>query len=357
MKKQYLLIMAILISVALGAFAQGKKFSMYAIGFYNQENLFDTCHDQGKRDYDFLPSGSYKWSGLKYTHKLRNMAHALADMGTDKIPLGCAFIGLAEVENAKCLHDLCEQEPLKKRNMQYILFEGVDRRGIDVGFLYNPKLFSPDMEKTRLIPYESPDTTFKTRGFLTVHGTMAGEHVVCIVCHLPSRLNGDDTNRVRGAEQASRIKDAILKEDHKAKVFIMGDMNDDPIDRSMTKGLRSRANVKNVNKGEMFNPWIDVIKSGTGTLRYDGAWNLFDQILLSPTLLVSGDNTAKQYQKEVLNDCKTLRYFNHQIFRRDYLFQTEGKYKGNPKRTHAGGQWLDGYSDHLPVVVYVVKEQ
>ena len=26
------------------------------------------------------------------------------------------------------------------------------------------------------------------------------------------------------------------------------------------------------------------------------------------------------------------------------------------KRTTAGGVWLDGYSDHLPVVVYVAKE-
>lgn len=40
-----------------------------------------------------------------------------------------------------------------------------------------------------------------------------------------------------------------------------------------------------------------------------------------------------------------------------YLFQTEGKYKGNTKRTTAGGVWLDGYSDHLPTVVYLVKEQ
>ncbi|MFC2622967.1 MAG: endonuclease/exonuclease/phosphatase family protein, partial [Prevotella denticola] len=38
-------------------------------------------------------------------------------------------------------------------------------------------------------------------------------------------------------------------------------------------------------------------------------------------------------------------------------FQETGKYKGNTKRTTAGGVWLDGYSDHLPVVAYFVKEQ
>ena len=35
------------------------NYSVYGVGFYNQENLFDTCHDEGKKDYDFLPTGSY----------------------------------------------------------------------------------------------------------------------------------------------------------------------------------------------------------------------------------------------------------------------------------------------------------
>ncbi len=53
---------------------------------------------------------------------------------------------------------------------------------------------------------------------------------------------------------------------------------------------------------------------------------------------------------------KTLTLFQPQIFRRDYLFQQDGRYKGNTLRTHAGGVWLDGYSDHLPTLVYLVKE-
>ena len=65
--------------VSIGA---QKKFHAYAVGFYNLENLFDTCHDAGKNDYQFLPSGSYKWNGMKYSHRLHNMARALSDMGT-----------------------------------------------------------------------------------------------------------------------------------------------------------------------------------------------------------------------------------------------------------------------------------
>ena len=79
MKRQ--LILLAMLFVCIASIAQ-KKFSVYAIGFYNQENLFDTCHDAGKYDQDFLPTGSYHWDGLKYSHKLHNMARALADMGT-----------------------------------------------------------------------------------------------------------------------------------------------------------------------------------------------------------------------------------------------------------------------------------
>ncbi len=64
-------------------------------------------------------------------------------MGTDVLPnVGCAFIGLAEVENANVLKDLTAQPPLKARNMQFCHIEGPDKRGIDCALLYNPALFT-----------------------------------------------------------------------------------------------------------------------------------------------------------------------------------------------------------------------
>ena len=127
----------------------------------------------------------------------------------------------------------------------------------------------------------------------------------------------------------------------------MGDMNDDPQDPSMAKCLGAKRKIKDVGDGDMYNPRWDELASGTGTLMYDGAWNLFDQIILSPSLI----------NRDKSKDYSSLKLFSHQIFRRDYLFQKEGKYKGNTLRTQAGGVWLDGYSDHLPTVVYLIKEQ
>ena len=346
--KRHLLFMTLLMLVLCGASAQ-KKYSVYAVGFYNQENLFDTCHDAGKNDKEFLPTGSYRWNGLKYSHKLHNMSRALADMGTDVLPdVGCAVIGMSEVENSRVLDDLTSQPALKVRGYKYVHVEGPDRRGIDCALLYNPSLFT--VRNVKLVPYvpELPkDSGFHTRGYLTVSGTLAGEHVAVIVCHWPSRFSTSFYRETAG-KQVKAVKDSLLREDPKCKVMVMGDMNDDPTNKSMTDMLSAKGDIDKVGKDDMYNPWYNILtKEGRGTLMYGGSWNLFDQIVLSPNMLDKKDK----------KDFSSLKFWKNQIFSRPYLFQTEGKYKGSPKRTTAGGVWLDGFSDHLPVVVYLVKEQ
>ena len=78
---------------------------------------------------------------------------------------------------------------------------------------------------------------------------------------------------------------------------------------------------------------------GIGTLCYRGKWNLFDQILISRPLLKAR---------------RGLRYEGHEVFRPDYLFQ-HGEYEGYPLRTHGGRKWLNGYSDHLPTIIYLKR--
>lgn len=346
--KKHLFILSLMAIICINAVAQERKFSVYAVGFYNLENLFDTCHDEGKNDYEYLPNGGMKWNGRKYSNKLRNMATVLSEMGTDMLPkVGCAIIGVSEVENDKVLTDLTAQKPLAARGYKFCHIEGPDVRGVDCALLYNPQLFN--VRNVKLVPYVQPhkkDSNYFTRGFLTVSGTLADEHVTVIVNHLPSRFNGS-FYREQGAKQVKAIKDSIIKEDPAVKVIIMGDMNDDPMDNSMAKELHGKREISEVGDDDMYNPWWNVLKNGKGTLFYNGSWNLFDQILLSPSLLCR--NGQKDYS--------TLKYLKHQIFSRDYMFQKEGRYKGQPKRTHAGGVWLNGYSDHLPTIVYLVKEQ
>ena len=164
-----------------------------------------------------------------------------------------------------------------------------------------------------------------------------------IVNHWPSRAAGSEA-RERAGFQVRCLKDALMKQDPAAKIVIMGDMNDDPSNKSMTEQLGCKSKTKDVkNPGDLYNPWYDTLyKLGQGTLLYDGKWNLFDQIVFTGNLLGS--------------DRSTLKFYRHEIFIRDYLFQQDGRYKGSPLRTHAGGTWLNGYSDHLPTYIYLVKE-
>lgn len=331
----------------LSVTGQEKKFGLYAVGFYNLENLFDTIHDKGKNDFEYLPDGTNKWNGMKYFAKLKNMSKVLAEIGTDKLPkIGASVIGVSEIENSRVMADLVNQPPLKERGMQFVHIEGPDRRGVDCALIYNPRFFTP--EKTFLQPYiyEEKDSASRTRGFLTVQGKLAGDDVTFIVCHWPSRF-AVSYYRERGGAQVRALKDSIQSANPDMKIIVMGDMNDDPFDPSMAKELGAKRDINKVKDGDMYNPWWNVlVKEGRGTLMYDGKWNLFDQIVLSRNLL--NQNGKKDYS--------TLKYFKNEIFMRDYLFQTEGRYKGNTKRTHASGVWLNGYSDHLPSVVYLVKE-
>ena len=121
-------------------------------------------------------------------------------------------------------------------------------------------------------------------------------------------------------------------------------MNDDPQDRSMAVALGAKRHMKDVESPSgLWNPWWDVLAKGTGTLVYQGAWNLFDQIIVSSSLL-DREGTAT-----------SLKLWQWEVFRRDYLLQQRGRHRGEPFRTFSGGNWIDGYSDHLPTVVYLKK--
>lgn len=364
-----LLTLSTLVSLAPAPEQQPKRFALYGVAFYNVENLFDTLHDAGKNDYEYLPNGTMNWGKMKYEAKLKNISRVLSELCTDKLPGGAAVIGISELENENALKDLLAQPALAQRGYKYVSHPGVDRRGVECALLYNPKFFKLERSMVVHYYYKDPaqpevdlsfeidrtanrvvaypdlrgDTTHITRGFLVVSGRLGGDKVHFIVNHWPSRGAGSEA-RERAGYQVRRLKDALMECEPESKVIIMGDMNDDPNNKSMTESLGCLARQKDVKQPtDLFNPWHHTLyKVGQGTLLYNGKWNLFDQIVFTGNLLG--------------NDRSTLKYYEHKIFVRDYLFQQDGRYKGAPLRTHAGGVWLNGYSDHLPTYLYLVKE-
>ncbi|MBR6758203.1 MAG: endonuclease/exonuclease/phosphatase family protein [Bacteroidaceae bacterium] len=337
-----LLIVSILFSTL--TFAQQNKVAVYSVAFYNLENLFDTINNPDTNDEEFLPDGNYRWGSLKYTNKLKNLAYAISKLATDKFcPNGPALIGVSEIENRQVLEDLIKTDDLALRNYDIVHFDSPDRRGVDVGMIYDRDQFEVDTAISVRLHIEcSPNTL--TRDQLLVSGRMAGERIHVIVNHWPSRLGGEEQSRCRreaAAALSRHLADSVLAADPDSKVIIMGDLNDDPDNKSCASVLGAVMNPEEVADGGYFNTMWRLHEKGFGTLGYQGKWNLFDQIIVSANL--------------VGNDRSTLKYFKSEIFNKDFLKQSSGKYKGYPKRTHASGRYLNGYSDHFPVIIYLAK--
>ena len=313
-----------------------------AVAFYNLENLFDTIN-QANNDEEYLPDGANKWGTMKYNAKLHNMAHVISLLGMETCPQGIAFLGVSEIENRAVLEDLVNQPELKKRSLQIVHYDSPDRRGVDVGLLYNPGLFTVTNSKSYRLRTE--DSTFLTRDQLMVSGYLQGEKVHVIVNHWPSRSGGEERSRPKrnaAAALTRSIVDSLFNVDSKAKIIVMGDLNDDPFNESCADILQAKKNAEDVKEKELYNVFWKTLEKGMGSLSYNDKWNLFDQIIISNEL-VNGDKNK-------------LKFWKSEIFYRDFLIQQEGRYKGTPLRTHGSGVWLNGYSDHLPTLIYLVKE-
>ena len=290
MQKHLLLILAVL-AFSLGFTSlnaqEQQAYRVGLVGFYNLENLFDTIDDPMKQDEEFLPQGTNQWNTEKYLTKLHNMAYAISTIGTDITPDGVAVLGVSEIENRTVLEDLVVQPEIKDRNYQIVHYESPDRRGVDVGLIYNPKYFKLTSSKSyRTVVPNDPE--FVTRDQLLVSGLFDGEPMHFIVMHWPSRYGGEKRSmpgRVAAATLCRSIADSILRQDQNAKIIMMGDFNDYPDNKSITEYLRASGDMKDLRNGEFYNPMYDLHMKGYGTNFYRDAPGVLDQTILTPGLL------------------------------------------------------------------------
>jgi hypothetical protein len=353
MKKITLLSFCLLLTLAVFGqkmeLEKGKNYKLAALGFYNLENLFDTIVDPNPDlilQKDFTPIGHKNWNSRKYAEKLNNMAKVIREVATDATPDGLAVLGVCEIENKLVLEDLVKTDSLKDRNYQIVHYESPDHRGIDVGFLYNPKYFK--VLSSRSIPVINPaNKDWATRDELLVTGELDGERMHFIVCHWPSRRGGEKKSRPKrllAALEAKRITDSIQKAEPGAKIIIMGDLNDDPLSPSIKDGLKAERHIKNLEANELYNPMEDLHRQGVGTHFWRDNPNVFDMCIVS-----SGFVTKT-------NDFTNYQFYNANVFSRNYMKQTSGSYMGYPFRTYVGSTYQGGYSDHFPVYTFIVKE-
>ncbi|WP_289752649.1 endonuclease/exonuclease/phosphatase family protein [uncultured Duncaniella sp.] len=343
--KRILLLPLLALLTALGVSAQSdpRQPLVFGVAFYNLENLFDTINNNGKYDLEFSPQGSRQWNSEKYWSKINNLAYCISKMVTKNTPMGPAIIGVSEIENKSVLDDLVRAKDIKQWRLQVVHHDSPDRRGVDVGLLYNPRLFKVlDVTNHTLVIPDNPN--FRTRDQMCVTGILGGDTLSVIVNHWPSRLGGQERSsylREAAGELSKHIADSLWAIRPNQGVIVMGDLNDDPQDKSCAVELGAKRDQDKVEPHGFFNPWWRVLDKGIGTLAYKGQWNLFDQIIISGTLL-KHNHTPLQY-----SSCKVNNF--------DFLFDTEGQRQGYPKRTFASGAWLNGYSDHFPTIIFLHK--
>jgi endonuclease/exonuclease/phosphatase family metal-dependent hydrolase len=328
-----------------GSAQQGKQEYVPAlVGFYNIENLYDTLDTPDVDDAEYLPGSAKQWGTKRYFRKLDRLAQVIGDMGKDLHPNGLAILGLAEVENRTVLEDLAARPAISARGYKVVHEDGPDRRGVDVALMYDPTQYKVFSHKSyRLTMPDRPD--FRSRDQLLVSGILDGDTVHVIVAHWPSRRGGEKRsmpNRKAAAELGRSITDSLLVNNPGARIMYMGDLNDDPVNPSVERFLRSTGDKSKAVDGRFFNPMYAPYQKGIGTLAWRDSWNLFDQILVSPAL-VTGEGGR-------------YKYYGVRIFNEPYLRQTEGNFKGYPLRTFVGDTYQDGFSDHFPVFLILVKE-
>lgn len=334
MKK--LIFSTILLFVLNIVFAQKKA----CIAFYNQENLFDTIDNPRKNDEEFLPNGKYKWNTERYLKKLDNMAKVIASMNNNN---GADFLGMCEVESIEALTDLTKNKQLEKMAYKSVFFEGEDERGIDNAFIYKSSLVKIASGKSIPIPSDGIDGDH-TRNLLLAELTLTNnQKLYFIVNHWPSRREGEKESEFKRVFVASVVRktcDSIYAINPKANIIVMGDLNDTPSNMSVIATLGATGSASKTKDKMLFNTVKDLAMEGKGTHKYKNEWSMLDQIIISANLL-NNKSKVKFVQGSA------------QVYKQDFMLETDEKYKGSPLRTFVGNKYLGGFSDHLPVMIYL----
>jgi endonuclease/exonuclease/phosphatase family metal-dependent hydrolase len=342
--RKILLFTAAILLINIVLAQEEKSYETICVAFYNVENLFDTINQPDVEDIEFLPESEKKWGTKRFDAKIKKLSTTIAEIGKDFTGEPPAIIGLCEVENRSVIEDLANTEALAKYDYGIEHYDCWYYRGVDVGLMYRRDYF----EVTHSVSYklqfsELPDLS--TRDQLLVSGLLLGEPVHFIVLHYPSRRGGEKRSRplrIEAAELTKHIVDSLQNIDKNAKIIIMGDLNDDPINESVKKVLNSHGDKDNLKEDELYNPMANLFKKGIGSLAYRDSWNLFDQIIITPSL--------------IKDDYSNWTFYKAFIYNKPFLMQKEGRFKGYPFRTFVGNTYQGGYSDHFPAYMYLIRE-
>ncbi len=347
---------------------------------WNVENLFDTLHDEGCHDEEFLPISERKWTSPRYWRKQGAIARTLV-AAAELQPID--LIGLCEVENDSVIHHLCRRTRLARLGYEYLISHSRDKRGVDVALLYQPVTMSLITHQSLRVPFDSLRER-PTRDIL--HATFRaprGDTIDVFIAHFPSRLGGaahSSPYRERAANLIAHTADSLLRLRFRPHLIAMGDFNDEPSDPSIARVLspyfyaltthatpypaiktqegnvsktmshKTPENDSTTAQRHTLDPYDNSAVSGTYFFRHQ--WSRIDQILVSHNFISqdcspSSPLHASQHTKKIL--FFTRPSCDIHIFAPSFLLEYSKSGELHPRRTYLGTYYHGGISDHLPL--------
>lgn len=301
--------------------------SIFTFVSLNCENLFDCQHDSLKEDLEFMADSYRLWSEPRMWMKLNHIGQEILSCGDNgNMQTLPDMVALCEVENDSVLTYLTQRSLLRNAGYSYIMTNSPDVRGIDVALLYSPFSFGViDTYPIRINPIKGMRPT---RDILYVKGrTVDNDTLHVFVVHAPSRSGGEvetEPFRLCVAEKLTSSLDSIRVISPNANIIVAGDFNDYNKNKSLKYIVsHTMTDVSAKAKGS---------HGAKGTYKYQGEWGSLDHIFLSPSL-----------EKRLVN-C----YINDS----EFLLCPDENYGGvQPFRNYQGYKWMNGFSDHLPLVM------
>lgn len=230
------------------------------------------------------------------------------------------FLALCEVSEKDITHLETELKLSQYSILDLTYSEGKTR--FDICVIYKNTKISVAFQNN--IVRKIQNNTIKAGQSLRVTNVDDNSSIIVYVCHWPSRMISENENkRIISAQAISYFAcENIANGDD---VIIMGDFNDNPFDKSIydeLKAIRCTERVKQFPLELFYNPFWRYLTSderyshlttsgkyNSGTYKYSnikGNWHLFDQMLISGSLLGSSIWHLNESETRVLNSSEFI---------------------------------------------------
>lgn len=337
------------LSMVTTAYAQEKTYDSIVVAFWNMENFFDPFVDSTRSYNEYTESGGQHWTVSRFYRKRNNLYKAILTFSHGQ-PIG--IFGVCEVENEYVLNALFGQTPLKQFNYRWVHYEGPDRRGVDPAIVYSKDCFQ--LIESEAIPYHDPNNgAGVSRDILYAKFFDYRQDTIhCFVNHWPSKYRGElETVEARNAaarilrHKVDSINAAFMKQNGDSahrdppKILIMGDFNDTPEAPCLKEHLNAERLSSSNGPQALVNLFAEARGLGfKGTIKYRESWMIFDQIIVSKSLIDSESLYCTSSDARIVNE--------------PFLLEVDPTYGGQKlNRTYVGPKYHGGFSDHLPVMI------